>query len=204
MHAEVLQFHTAFGLPHPAVMTRPDPALRRLRVSLLREEAQELADATSANDIVEIADALADMAYIACGTAISYGLAGGLASETQVIAMVRSITGAPRVGSIDERQAFDEAMTRVLANYCFAEEAAERGETDEAPVLHRLSEVLLEVGMHAHFHNVPLERVFLEVHRANMSKLGEDGKPIYREDGKVMKGPNYRRPDVKSVLIGVS
>jgi hypothetical protein len=33
-----------------------------------------------------------------------------------------------------------------------------------------------------------------------MSKLGVDGKPIYREDGKVMKGPNYRRPDLKQFL----
>lgn len=39
-----------------------------------------------------------------------------------------------------------------------------------------------------------------EVHRSNMSKLGEDGKPIYREDGKVLKGPNYSEPDLKEVL----
>ena len=39
-----------------------------------------------------------------------------------------------------------------------------------------------------------------EVHRSNMSKLGEDGKPIYREDGKILKGPNYRKPDLEAVL----
>ena len=39
--------------------------------------------------------------------------------------------------------------------------------------------------------------VWDEVQRANMSKLGPDGKPIYREDGKVLKGPNYTPPDVK-------
>ena len=33
-----------------------------------------------------------------------------------------------------------------------------------------------------------------------MSKLGSDGKPIYREDGKVMKGPNYFKPDIKNIL----
>jgi len=38
------------------------------------------------------------------------------------------------------------------------------------------------------------------VHNSNMSKLGEDGRPIHREDGKVMKGPNYRPPDLKSIL----
>lgn len=42
--------------------------------------------------------------------------------------------------------------------------------------------------------------VFEEIQESNMSKLGSDGKPIYREDGKVMKGPNYFRPDIAKVL----
>lgn len=44
---------------------------------------------------------------------------------------------------------------------------------------------------------LPLEEVFAEVHKSNMSKLGEDGKPVYREDGKVLKGPNYKEPDLE-------
>ena len=42
-----------------------------------------------------------------------------------------------------------------------------------------------------------IEDVFDEIQRSNMSKLGEDGEPIYREDGKVLKGPNYFKPDFK-------
>lgn len=42
--------------------------------------------------------------------------------------------------------------------------------------------------------------IFEEIHRSNMSKLGEDGKPIYREDGKVLKGPTYFRPDIAKYL----
>ena len=42
--------------------------------------------------------------------------------------------------------------------------------------------------------------VFNEIQRSNMSKLGEDGKPIYREDGKVLKGPNYFKPNITSIL----
>ena len=42
--------------------------------------------------------------------------------------------------------------------------------------------------------------VFEEIQRSNMSKLGSDGKPIYREDGKVLKGPNYFRPDIAKIL----
>lgn len=45
-----------------------------------------------------------------------------------------------------------------------------------------------------------LRLVFNEVHLSNMSKLDENGEPIYREDGKVLKGPNYREPNIKRVL----
>ncbi len=42
--------------------------------------------------------------------------------------------------------------------------------------------------------------VFREIHRSNMSKLGMDGKPVYRNDGKVIKGPNYTKPNIKDIL----
>ncbi len=45
-----------------------------------------------------------------------------------------------------------------------------------------------------------ISEVFEEIQASNMSKLGADGKPIYREDGKVLKGPNYFRPNIKAVL----
>jgi predicted HAD superfamily Cof-like phosphohydrolase len=45
-----------------------------------------------------------------------------------------------------------------------------------------------------------ITEVFNEIHRSNMSKLDENGKPIYREDGKIMKSNNYFLPDIKAVL----
>ena len=45
-----------------------------------------------------------------------------------------------------------------------------------------------------------ISEVFEEIQLSNMSKLGADGKPIYREDGKVLKGPSYFKPDIKSIL----
>ncbi|MHA6279788.1 pyrophosphohydrolase domain-containing protein [Salinimicrobium sp. CAU 1759] len=48
-----------------------------------------------------------------------------------------------------------------------------------------------------------ISEVFDEIQRSNMSKLGEDGKPIYREDGKVLKGPNYLKPDLEKILSNV-
>ena len=45
-----------------------------------------------------------------------------------------------------------------------------------------------------------IEEVFEEIQRSNMSKLGDDGQPIYREDGKVLKGPNYFKPKIEEIL----
>jgi predicted HAD superfamily Cof-like phosphohydrolase len=45
-----------------------------------------------------------------------------------------------------------------------------------------------------------LEEAFIRVNESNMSKLGEDGKPIFREDGKVLKGPNYFKPDLSDLI----
>ena len=45
-----------------------------------------------------------------------------------------------------------------------------------------------------------METIFNEIQRSNMSKIGANGKPIYRADGKVMKGPNYFKPNIKEIL----
>ena len=62
-------------------------------------------------------------------------------------------------------------------------------------MLYILCGTILEHGLQ---HKI--EEVFDEIQRSNMSKLGEDGKPIYREDGKVMKGPNYFKPSFEEIL----
>ena len=53
----------------------------------------------------------------------------------------------------------------------------------------------------AHGFQDKIESIFDEIQRSNMSKLGTDGKPIFRKDGKVMKGPNYFKPDLKKILV---
>ena len=53
----------------------------------------------------------------------------------------------------------------------------------------------------AHGFQDKIESIFDEIQRSNMSKLGADGKPIFRKDGKVMKGPNYFKPDLKKILL---
>ena len=49
-------------------------------------------------------------------------------------------------------------------------------------------------------YGIDLDKCFKEVQRANMSKLGQDGKPIYNDKGKVMKGPNYSAPNLKQFI----
>lgn len=119
MFKDVMDFHKAFGQKVGDKPELPDINERGLRMKLLKEEFEEYMEAEEENNLVEIADALADLIYIACGTAVSYG--------------------------------------------------------------------------------IPLDVVYDEVHRSNMSKL-VDGKPIYREDGKVMKPEGWTPPDIKGIL----
>ena len=63
-----------------------------------------------------------------------------------------------------------------------------------------LTDILYVTYGAGHAFGIDLDKCFAEVQRSNMSKLGKNGKPIYREDGKVMKGPNYSEPDLKNTL----
>lgn len=64
-------------------------------------------------------------------------------------------------------------------------------------MLYILCGTIIEHGMQE-----KIEEVFEEIQRSNMSKLGADGKPIYREDGKVLKGPSYFKPNIGAILVG--
>jgi len=94
--------------------------INELRISLINEELEELKKAIEDNDILEVADALTDILYVAYGAGHAFG--------------------------------------------------------------------------------IDLDKCFNEVQESNMSKLGSDGKPIYNEAGKVMKGPNYFKPDLSKFL----
>lgn len=73
---------------------------------------------------------------------------------------------------------------------------------DLTEVADALTDILYVTYGAGHSFGLDLDACFAEVQRSNMSKLGEDGKPIYREDGKVMKGPNYSEPNLFAVLLG--
>jgi len=74
MFTDVKAFQRAFGQRVGEKPEFPDENERKLRIKLLKEEFIEYMDGESSNDIIEVADALADIIYIACGTAVSYGI----------------------------------------------------------------------------------------------------------------------------------
>ncbi len=94
--------------------------VKQIRCALIEEEAAEFRTAVEAGDLVEVADAIADLLYVVYGAALTFG--------------------------------------------------------------------------------IPADEVFAEVHRSNMTKLGSDGLPIYRDDGKVLKGPHYSPPELLPIL----
>lgn len=116
------EFMECFGqdvFDHPSVR---DTETRQLRLNLIEEEVQELREAMYRQDIVEIADALADILYVVYGAGHAFG--------------------------------------------------------------------------------IDLDKCYEEVHSSNMSKLDKNGKPIYRKDGKVMKGENYSPPNLLKIVLG--
>lgn len=71
---------------------------------------------------------------------------------------------------------------------------------DMIQIADALTDLLYVVYGAGHAFGLDLDECFEEVHRSNMSKLGENGRPIHREDGKVLKGPGYFEPDLEGIL----
>ena len=113
-------FMKTFGQEVKTKAELSNDKINELRISLIIEELEELKKAIKDNDILEVADALTDILYVAYGAGHAFG--------------------------------------------------------------------------------IDLDKCFKEVQESNMSKLGFDGKPIYNESGKVMKGPNYFKPDLSKFL----
>lgn len=121
------------------------------------------------------------------------------------------------VSQQDQVAAFTKAMgqafeqdpdpeTAMLRQRLIMEEAKEVTQELLRPVVNKvaltkeLADLLYVVHGTAVAFGLPLEPAFVRVHQSNMSKLGDDGKPIYREDGKVKKGPNYQPPDLTDLF----
>ena len=188
-HQMVAEFAQTFGHPFHTQPVDPLRKTRKLRVALMEEEYQETIAAAAALDIIEVADGCGDVGYIAHGTLHAYGLP-----------YKPSIITGPPVG-----------LARAIARYLHTEKEFLRGaymfthnvalNQGLSDLAHTLNQILVEVRVIARDYGIPYDKVFAEIHASNMSKLGDDGKPIYLPSGKVGKGPNYFKPDIRRILV---
>jgi len=99
----------------------------------------------------------------------------------------------------------DPSGTRATQKSLIDEEWSEFHEAyhmkDECEQLKELADLVYVCYQFAASQEWDLDEAMHRVHKSNMSKLGEDGKPIYRVDGKVMKGPNYQPPTLNDLII---
>ena len=105
---------------------------------------------------------------------------------------------------VKTRANFSDEKTNKLRVDLIKEELEElteaMDEKDLLEVADALTDILYVTYGAGHAFGINLDKCFDEVQSSNMSKLGEDGKPIYNEAGKVMKGPNYFKPDLSKYI----
>ena len=105
---------------------------------------------------------------------------------------------------IKKKASFPESKTISLRYDLIREELEELKDAldkkDIKEVADALTDILYVTYGAGHAFGINLDKCFEEVQNSNMSKLGEDGKPIYNENGKVMKGPNYFKPNLNQFL----
>jgi predicted HAD superfamily Cof-like phosphohydrolase len=132
--------------------------------------------------------------------------------SAKVKKMIKTITNFGKVGEFMET--FNQEMKETpdfpsdeiikLREKLIAEEFKEYCDAvanrDIVGIADALSDLLYVVYGAGHAYGIDLDLTFNLVHDSNMSKLGPDGKPMYREDGKVMKGPNFHEPDLSIIL----
>jgi predicted HAD superfamily Cof-like phosphohydrolase len=192
---QVAEFHKAFGLPIFEEITPADDKLRELRIRLLKEEYDELKAAVKDKDLVEIADALADMTYIICGTAHSYGITLNNGWEPEYFDFDQ-----PPPEIIDE---YPDEMNMHLVVIELLYEAYERYEKHHhyEGIQQALFSMMMEIAALAYLCQIPFKKVFDEVHASNMTKLDPiTKKPIRRADGKIIKPNGWMPPNIKGIL----
>ena len=105
---------------------------------------------------------------------------------------------------VKDKAEFSDAKTNKLRIDLIKEELDEltqaMNDKNLLEVADALTDILYVTYGAGHAFGIDLDKCFDEVQNSNMSKLGEDGKPIYNESGKVMKGPNYFKPDLTKFI----
>ena len=105
---------------------------------------------------------------------------------------------------VKTKASFSDEKTNELRIHLISEELEELKNAMESKdlleVADALTDILYVTYGAGHAFGINLDKCFDEVQKSNMSKLGSDGKPIYNDSGKVMKGPDYFKPDLSKFL----
>lgn len=185
---QVKNFHTTFG--HPA-FDEPHSHITAerslLRYRLLDEECGELAAALDKNDIVEVADALADIVYVAVGAAWEFGVA----YQVPVFDDADVDLGTPNLEGVEVEDFLSDlrSSTRIFERLHHPVIAAAA-----------LTEIINVTFQLAWSFGIKLTPVLDEVHESNMAKVWDDGLVHYDAFGKVLKPAGWVAPDVAGVL----
>jgi predicted HAD superfamily Cof-like phosphohydrolase len=176
LHAQALvaEFHRIFGCATDVPLSGAPDELLDLRIDLIAEELREVLEAMRAHDPLAVARELADLAYVTVGTAVAFGLILRDCGQTLARSLVADC-GSVNVAIALRANTLTEDLSLLVAT------------------LYR----------YARLYEIDLDAAVTEVHRANLSKLGDDGIPVLRADGKVLKSKNFRPPDMRCALVDV-
>ena len=123
--------------------------------------------------------------------------------EQQVIQFnttyAKEMSPVPRLPTEPEADLMNDLLVEELVEL---NEAIDDGDLVE--IADALGDIIYVAAQQATILGIPIDAVLREIQRSNMSKLGADGKPIYRADGKVLKGPNFSEPDIARMLRAYS
>lgn len=195
--AQVKEFHEAFGHPVSDQQTLIPEDRFKLRMALIREELEETVRDFGNGDLVKTADGLADLDVVTNGALLEFGFTEYLSGSSEYWEVSDknppSLQGSEMVIWAVHTLIYDQ-VSDCLDHYYL-------GNVED--IIEALFIIKNIVANTARVLNIPLKDVCDVVHKANMSKLGANGKPIYREsDNKILKGPNFRPPeeDIESIL----
>jgi predicted HAD superfamily Cof-like phosphohydrolase len=119
--------------------------------------------------------------------------------DTTPLDMVREFTysmGQP----LDEKHGFSRKLEDMRWSLIKEEFAEVRDAVGYSEILKELADLVYVTYGYAATYGWDLDEAVRRVHKSNMSKLGVDGKPLKRPDGKVLKGPNYKKPDLTDLV----
>lgn len=193
MEFMLLEFHRSFGATINVTPTVPSDRDRKMRHSLVMEELKETIDALDENKWAAFVDGLIDSLYVLVGTCVTYGV--------ETVEPIYRLPADRPIFPLDYGKSVVAGMLEGMMDVAdLVLHPVKNTATDLQVVKLCMNKLIGDCLSILYACNVDTLHVFCEVHLANMRKLGPDGLPIKREDGKVMKPEGWKPPDIQRVL----